>query len=296
MERSRRGLRAIHGKQYTPRKAYPSKLSRSMASISAIMSWWRRSASTARAKSTSSLSPRGHGEQRHRPGPDRQPDRPGARSRDPPALRRRRRQGALQGDPKDLRSHGPDPALPSPQGPQAIHLRSHRSSAAKSTRAATSPNACPSTSRPASRRRCARPGSWTMRKRPSVSSAISPGAWRRTRPGSRARSSRAWTRSSPSPVSACPLNSDARSPAPTSSRTHWAPSAWSSATSSAGVTPKWPCAGPLLGSWKPKRPSAASKPTDSCRSSERPCKSMPKRPSQTACLKPSRRPHSVINQ
>ena len=96
---------------------------------------------------------------------------------------------------------------------------------------------------PASRRRCARPGTRTTRTRPSGCSRTWPGAWSIGNRASRPASWRASTRSSPSSVSACRTNSGARSPVPTSSRTRWERSARSAATSSAGAMPRWPSAG-----------------------------------------------------
>ena len=107
---------------------------------------------------------RGHGASHAR-----QPDRARSRSRTASALHRRRRQGALEGDPADLRAGGP-------------------SSAARCTRGATSRTGWTRASMPASGRSCGRPGSRTTRPRPNGSCATSPAVWSMTHPASRARS------------------------------------------------------------------------------------------------------------
>ena len=58
------------------------------------------------------------GERGHGASHARQPDRARSRSRTASALHRRRRQGALEGDPADLRAGGGPPALPGAQGAQ----------------------------------------------------------------------------------------------------------------------------------------------------------------------------------
>ena len=58
------------------------------------------------------------GERGHGASHARQPDRARSRSRTASALHRRRRQGALEGDPADLRAGGGPPALPAAQGAQ----------------------------------------------------------------------------------------------------------------------------------------------------------------------------------
>jgi hypothetical protein len=58
-----------------------------------------------------------HRERRRRAGADRQLDRSRARSRGLPAVHRRWRQSAHQGDPRDLRPADADPALSDSQGP-----------------------------------------------------------------------------------------------------------------------------------------------------------------------------------
>ena len=60
-------------------------------------------------------------------------------------------------------------------------------------------------------------------------------------------------------------------PAPTRSRTRWARSGPCNATSSAGATPRWRCAGPPPAFWRPRKPSAASRPTGNSPSSTPPC-------------------------
>ena len=199
------------------------------------------------------------GEQGHGAGPARQPDRARSRFRAPPALHRRRRQGALQGDPAELRARGPYPALPGAQGTQH-----HRPAGRRAW--------CRASARP-----CAKPGIRETRPRPSGSCAISPAAWNWTLPGSPRPSWRASTRSSPSSASACRRNAAAHWPAQTPSRMRWARSGPCNATSNDGATPRWRYAGPPLASWRRRRPSAASRPTGNSPSSTPPCETPSRR-------------------
>jgi hypothetical protein len=97
-------------------------------------------------------------------------------------------------------------------------VASRSSSAARCTRGAISSSSSTCRYTPGSRRCCVRPGTARLPSRPSGFSE----AWRvdsiMTRRASRLRSTKAWTKCSPSSALACPTRCDARSAAPTLSR------------------------------------------------------------------------------
>jgi hypothetical protein len=79
-----------------------------------------------------------------------------------------------------------------------------RSSAARSTRPATSSSVCPGRCMPLCVRRCVRRGNWMTPTRPNGSSGTSPAGWSSRLPASPPASWRASTKSSPSSASAFP--------------------------------------------------------------------------------------------
>jgi len=161
---------------------------------------------------------------------------------------------------------------------------------------ATSSTGCLGISTPRPGGRCDRPGNWTTPRRRRGCCATLPAAWNAKRRLSRRRSSKGSMRSSPWSGWDCRGSCGDPWPAPTSSRTCWGRSGASAATSSAGATPRWPCAGPPPPCSRPPRASAGSRRkanSHSCAPPSSPTSGSPPGPPR---LLKARMPHSLNHQ